>query len=54
MRSNMMPLGSGSTHGLLRMGGDSGESSHGQQQSGDEQKLCAVCNDQAICQVTPV
>lgn len=48
MRSSMMPLGVG-THGLLPMGADAASSSgHGQQ--ADDQKLCAVCSDNAICQ----
>lgn len=39
-------------HGLLGIGSDQGPGSSGLNlsQQVDEQKLCAVCNDHAICQ----
>jgi hypothetical protein len=49
MRSNMMPVSS--SHNLLSMGSDLGLGGVHGQQSGEEQRLCAVCRDSAVCQV---
>lgn len=47
MRSGMMPV---SSHSLLPMNADLIGSNNISGQGGEEQKLCAVCNDNAICQ----